>query len=162
VLVLGFSAGAIGAPTVAARLGEQVKGVVLVGGGVDISRIAQTSALSDFGLGVTFNGQRVSGDKLDRLSSAYLKAATLDSFHTCSALRHTPALMLQALADDIVPVRTGQTLYERMGKPERWIFDGGHEMLFLQLGWFDTKIADWVDGHVATHTAVPARTVTAR
>ena len=161
VLVVGFSAGAIGAPTVAARLGEQVKGIVLVGGGVDVSRIAQTSALSDFGLGVSYNGQRVTGEKLDRLSTAYLKAATLDSFHTASTLRHTPALMLQALADDIVPVQTGQTLYERMGKPERWLFDGGHEMLFLQLGWFDTKIADWVDGHVGTQ-AMPARTVTAR
>ena len=162
VLVVGFSAGAIGAPTVAARLGEQVKGIVLVGGGVDVSRIAQTSALSDFGLGVSYNGQRVTGEKLDRLSTAYLKAATLDSFHTASTLRHTPALMLQAIADDIVPVQTGQTLYERMGKPERWLFDGGHEMLFLQLGWFDTKIADWVDGHVGTQATVPPRTVTSR
>ncbi len=161
VLVVGFSAGAIGAPTVAARLGEQVKGVVLVGGGVDVSRIAQTSALSDFGLGVSYNGQRVTGDKLNRLSTAYLKAATLDSFHTAPTLRHTPALMLQALADDIVPVQTGQTLYERMGKPERWLFDGGHEMLFLQLGWFDTKIADWVDGHVGTQ-AMPAQMLTGR
>jgi fermentation-respiration switch protein FrsA (DUF1100 family) len=163
IVVLGFSAGAIGAPTVAARLGEQVKGVVLVGGGVDVARIAQTSTLSDFGLGVTFNGERVSGEKLDRLSDAYLKAATLDSFHTASSLRHTPALMLQAVADDIVPVQTGQELYERMGKPERWLFGGGHELLFLQLGWFDTKIADWVDGHVqATATTTTARAVTAR
>lgn len=162
VLVVGFSAGAIGAPTVAARFGEQVKGIVLVGGGVDVSRIAQTSALSDFGLGVSFNGERVTGDKLDRLSTAYLKTATLDSFHTASTLRHTPALMLQALADDIVPVQTGQTMYERMGKPERWLFDGGHEMLFLQLSWFDTQIADWVDGHVPASIAAPARTVTSR
>ncbi len=163
VLVLGFSAGAIGAPTVAARLGEQVKGIVLVGGGVDIARIAQTSSLSDFGLGVSFNGERLKGDHLDRLSAAYLKTATLDSFHTASTLRHTPALMLQAADDDIVPVQTGQTLYELMGRPERWVLDGGHVALFLQLGWFDTQIADWVDGHVpAAGAGASGRTVTSR
>ena len=161
VVVLGFSAGAIGAPTVAARLGDQVKGVVLIGGGVNIARIAQTSALSDFGLGVSFNGQKVKGDNLERLSDAYLKAATLDSYHTAECLRHTPALMLQAAEDDIVPVQTGRTLYEQMGRPERWVFAGGHELMFLQLGWFDSQIADWVDGHVPAEAA-PPRTITAR
>ncbi len=163
VLVLGFSAGAIGAPTVAARLGEQVKGVVLVGGGVNIARIAQTSSLSDFGLGVSYNGDRLQGANLERLSDAYLKSATLDSFHTAPSLAHTPALMLQAADDDIVPAQTGQTLYELMGRPERWVFDGGHVALFLQLGWFDTQIADWVDGHVPkTGVTPPTHAVTSR
>jgi predicted esterase len=154
VVVVGFSAGAIGAPTVAARLEEQfdgkggLGGVVLVGGGVNIARIAQTSTLSDFGFGVTFQGQKLAGERLEKFSSAYLKAATLDSYHTATALRRTPALMLQADADDIVPVETGHTLYEQMGRPERWTFSGGHELLFLELGFFDTKIADWVDVHV--------------
>jgi fermentation-respiration switch protein FrsA (DUF1100 family) len=166
VLVLGFSAGAIGAPTVAARLGDQVKGVVLVGGGVNILRIAQTSSLSDFGLGVTFKGEKITGDRLDRLSDAYLRAATLDSFHTAEMLRRTPALMLQAADDDIVPVETGRTLYAQLGKPERWVFEGGHELLFLQLGWFDTKIADWVEENVPTTAAAvappaPSRAVSA-
>ncbi len=168
VVVVGFSAGAIGAPTVAARLEEQlgerggVGGVVLVGGGVNIARIAQTSSLSDFGFGVTFQGKKLTGEKLERFSDSYLKAATLDSYHTAAALRRMPALMLQADADDIVPVETGRTLYEQLGKPERWTFSGGHELLFLELGFFDTKIADWIDGHVPATVAAPARAVTAK
>ncbi len=157
VVVVGFSAGAIGAPTVAARLAEQcgggggvggVAGVVLVGGGVNIARIAQTSSLSDFGFGVTFQGKKLTGEKLDRFSDAYLEAATLDSYHTAAALRRTPALILQADADDIVPVEAGHALYEQLGCPERWVFGGGHELLFLELGFFDNQIADWIDGHV--------------
>jgi pimeloyl-ACP methyl ester carboxylesterase len=159
VVVAGFSAGAIGAPTVAARLGEQVRGVVLVGGGVNIARIAQTSTLSDFGLGVTYQGQKLTGEHLDRLSDAYLRAATLDSYHTATSLRRTPALMLQAADDDIVPVEAGHTLYEQMGRPERWVFGGGHELLFLELGFFDTKIADWIDGHVRDLPS-PTRAIT--
>jgi alpha-beta hydrolase superfamily lysophospholipase len=162
VVVAGFSAGAIGAPTVAARLGKQVRGVVLVGGGVNIARIAQTSTLSDFGLGVTYHGHRLSGDKLERFSEAYLRSATLDSYHTATALRRTPTLMLQAADDDIVPVDSGCALYEQLGHPERWVFGGGHELLFLELGFFDTKIADWIDGHVPSRAAEPARVITAR
>lgn len=163
VVVVGFSAGAIGAPTVAARLGERVRGVVLVGGGVNVLRIAQTSALSDFGLGVMYNGQRVRGEHLERLCQAYLGTATLDSFHTSSMLKHVPALMLHAAEDDIVPAETGRTLYEHLGKPECWVFDCGHEMLFLGLGWFDAKIADWVDRHVPPESFVrPSRAVTVR
>src|SRR5262249_34149598 len=139
---------------------DQLGGIVLVGGGTDILRIAQTSSLSDFGLGVKYNGQRVRGDKLDRLCNAYLSTATLDSYHTAATLSRVPALMLQADADEIVPVETGHTLYERLGKPERWVFGGSHEMLFLELGWFDTQIADWIDTHVPATIAAP-HTVTA-
>jgi hypothetical protein len=69
--------------------------------------------------------------------------------------------MLQADADDIVPVETGHTLYEQLGRPERWTFRGGHEMLFLELGFFGGKIADWIDGHVKA-TLPPTRALTAR
>jgi pimeloyl-ACP methyl ester carboxylesterase len=144
VVVCGFSAGAIGAPAVAARLGDQVRGVVLVGGGVNILKIAQTSALSDFGLGVKFQGTRVKGRQLDVLSDAYLKASQLDGANTARLLRRTPALVLHATKDDIVPSGSGQELYEALGRPERWTFDLGHEMLFLTLGAYDSRLARWV------------------
>jgi predicted esterase len=144
VVVVGFSAGAIGAPTVAARLGDQVKAIVLAGGGVNILKIAQTSALSDFGLGVKYRGHAVNGHELDVLSDAYLKASRLDGAHTAALLKHTPALVLHAAKDDIVPAPSGDELYELLGRPERWVYNMGHEMLFLTLGAYDAKIARWV------------------
>src|SRR5690606_23625006 len=50
VAVIGFSAGALAAPTAAARLGERVSGVVLIGGGADIFRISQRNSLTRGGI----------------------------------------------------------------------------------------------------------------
>lgn len=145
VVVIGFSAGAIGAPTVAARLGDQVAALVLVGGGVNIAQITSTSELSNFGLGVRFRGQPLRGEMLDVFSESYLAASKLDGHHTAELLRGTPALMLHAEDDTIVPAPQGETLHERLGRPERWTFGGGHELLFLQLGAFSGAIADWIE-----------------
>ncbi len=157
VVVLGFSAGAIGAPTVAARLGEQVRSIVLVGGGANIVRIASTSELSNFGLGVRSQGQPVRGEMLDALSDSYIAASKLDAFHTAPLLKGVPALILHAEDDDIVPADTGETLYRQLGRPERWLFRGGHELLFVQLGAFSGRIADWIDREVALHSRESSR-----
>lgn len=145
VVVIGFSAGAIGAPTVAARLGDQVASIVLVGGGVDIASITSTSTLSDFGLGVRFKGQRLGRGELDVLSESYLAESKLDGYHTAPLLRSTPALVLHAEEDAIVPAELGEALHRQLGRPERWLFGGGHELLFLQLGAFSGAIADWIE-----------------
>lgn len=152
VVVLGFSAGAIGAPTVAARLGSQVQAIVLVGGGVNISRIANTSELSDFGLGVRLRGQPLRGEALDTLSSSYLQQSKLDGFHTAPLLKGVPALVLHAEDDTIVPAPLGELLYQRLGHPERWTFGGGHELLFLQLGAFSGPITNWIDRTLSDNT----------
>lgn len=143
VVVVGFSAGALGAPTVAARLGEKVKAAVLVGGGVDMLRISQTSALSDFGLVIRSHGDKLTPAQIDRVSAAYLHASKLDPYHSAPLLADKPVLMLHASQDDIVP--TGDALHERLGRPERWVFDIGHELLFWRLSAYDTDIAAWID-----------------
>lgn len=152
VIVVGYSAGAIGAPTVAARLRNRVHALVLVGGGVDVLRIASTSSLSNFGLGVKFNGEPVRGESLEILSRAYLNASRMDSYHTAQHLRSIPTLMLHAADDDIVPAGTGQLLYERLGRPERWVLNMGHELLFLAMSAYSSSINDWLDRSLATQS----------
>lgn len=149
VVIMGFSAGAIGAPTVALRLGEQVKAAVLVGGGVNIMDIASTSELSNFGLGITFRGGPLGPEQRAIASRAYLDESRLDSYHTAATLRTLPVLVLHAAEDEIVPSRTGDMLHQRLGQPERWVFPVGHEMLFFQLGAFASPINDWLEAALA-------------
>jgi pimeloyl-ACP methyl ester carboxylesterase len=48
--IVGMSAGALAAPGVAARLGERVSAVVMVGGGADLFQISRTSDLKKTGI----------------------------------------------------------------------------------------------------------------
>ena len=77
---------------------------------------------------------------------------------TVAVLAPRLAELGETAEDDIVPVETGLELYERLGRPERWVFNCGHEMLFLELGAFDTRIADWIDAHVPKASPSPAIT----
>src|SRR5690606_2543041 len=124
----GCSAGAICGPTIAARLGDRVQAVVLIGGGADILRISQTNGVTNAGLAFGaldpieggYQPRKLTRGELDQLSDAYLEMSQLDPYHTAPALRATPTLMLHAALDKIVPARCGRLLYERLGKPERW------------------------------------------
>lgn len=159
VAVVGFSAGAIGSPTTVARLGDRVKAAVLVGGGVDVMRISQTSVLSDFGLSIEINGKAPDDEQIERLSRAYLAASKLDPYHTAPAMRGMPVLMLHAADDRIVPANTGKRLYELTGRPERWTFQLGHELLFWRLSAYDSEIADWVDRNALPRTEPGVATI---
>jgi hypothetical protein len=39
----------------------------------------------------------------------------------------------------------GDLLWERAGRPERWIFSGGHLGLFMTFRWHVSDIAQWID-----------------
>lgn len=153
VCVAGFSAGAICGPTIAAGLGERVRAVALVGGGVDILRISQTNGLTNAGVGFGaldpvedgFQPRELRREELDELSSKYLEASTLDPYHTAPALAGTPTLMLHAALDQVVPASAGRILYERLGRPERWTFWLGHSLLFWRLPAYAESIASWLD-----------------
>jgi pimeloyl-ACP methyl ester carboxylesterase len=156
VLVVGFSGGALAAPAVAARLGEsgsgdgsgRVAGAVLVGGGAGIGRILQTSTLTQSGLAVRRGGKRIAGDDLERLNRAYLHATALDPVKTAPRLAGVPVLMLHAERDDIVPAAAGDELHRLLDRPERWVFDTGHELLFWRLSAYAGDIARWVSHNV--------------
>lgn len=159
--VVGFSAGGISAPTVAAGLGDRVQAVVLIGGGADILRISQTNGVTNAGLAFGaldpieggYQPRKLTRGELDQLSEAYLEMSQLDPYHTALALRATPTLMLHAAWDRIVPARCGRLLYERLGKPERWTFWLGHSLLFWRLPAYANSIASWVDEATANQPA---------
>jgi fermentation-respiration switch protein FrsA (DUF1100 family) len=143
--IVGFSAGALGVPTVAARMPARFDAAVMVCAGADLLSIAQRNPMARIGLSVTMAGRDPPPPALERLSAGYLAASSLDPYATATALTCTPVLMIHGARDREVPADLGDLLYGRLGRPERWVFDGGHAWVFLQLPRIKGEIARWVE-----------------
>lgn len=149
LMMLGCSAGALMMPTVAARLGDRVDGVVLVGGGANLLKISQESDLTDGGLRIQWPDESDRPAWRKQLLSEYLEHSRLDPYHTAPVLRGKPVLAVLADMDSTVPASCGRLLWERLGKPERYTHPLGHAFLFLTLSGQATRIADWFDAHAS-------------
>jgi len=166
-LAFGMSGGAMVLPTVVALNPDAYVGAVMVAGGCDLLTTSVLSNYSTFidALSVEdISGKPLGGPRLRALSEAYLKVAPLDPYYTVRALASKPILMVHAAHDLAVPACQGDLLWERAGKPERWVYDVGHEILFFQMSSTIDKISDWVEAkfpapqsvHQADSTAQPA------
>lgn len=148
LVLMGYSAGALAAPTVAALLPDRFEAAVLVGGGADLLDISQRSALTDGGLKLNWiNGTPSEADRR-RLGELYLQNCPLDPYWTAQSLRGKPVLLLHAVLDRIVPASNGDLLYQQLGRPERVNFLLGHELLFFRLSAHSRMMADWVEDAV--------------
>lgn len=151
LIVVGFSMGAIQAPTVAARM-PRVDGAVLIGGGANLLGIIAADGVPGIAWSLIRDERGVqrtlSPQLADELSDEYLRHATLDPYNTAPLLKDKPVLMLHGRFDRRVPARFGDLLWERLGKPERWVGNYGHDLLFYFLDDHAAQIADWVDHHV--------------
>lgn len=144
VVVIGFSAGALTAPTVSAALGADA--VVVVGGAANIVGITRKSAYSKGGVVVVCDGAVPREALMKKLERAYLERTRLDAYVTAPLLRGVPVLVVDAGLDTWVPAEYGAVLYERLGRPDRLHMAlGGHGMLFYFLPRRGPWIADWVN-----------------
>ncbi len=148
---VGFSAGAFTMPTVIARDPSRYAGCVMIGGGAHawlISAHSNYRGMID-ALSLAWRGapdEATLARAGDALASAYLERCALDPFHTATGLRGSRVLIIQARYDKAVPASLGDVLWERGGRPERWIKDAGHELLFLNLYKDHDAILGWLDG----------------
>jgi alpha-beta hydrolase superfamily lysophospholipase len=147
---LGMSGGAMVMPTIIAREPDAYSAVVLIAGGADFLRIVLSSNYSPQvgAVRVRWMGDPPTEADGARLDSLYLSRAPLDSYHTAARVKRKPILMLHGSADRAVPADTGDVLWERLGRPERWVEPVGHEMLFMGLPSRMGAIADWLDHQV--------------
>lgn len=150
LVVLGFSAGALTTPTVVARIQDRVTAAVLIGGGANLFMLSQRSDLTDGGIRVSWPGELGTAADRERLSDAYLRASRLDPYHTARTMVDKPVLLVQAALDSTVQASGGDLLWERLEQPDRWVFSGGHRLLFWRLGDQAVPIADWIDQAIAT------------
>jgi predicted esterase len=145
LVIVGFSAGAIATPTVAARLGERVDAAVLIGGGANALDIALRSELVKRSVPVERGGVSIAREELLMLRGPYLAASRLDPYHAAPLMRHAQLLMLHGLHDTWVPASSGELLYERLDRPQRLVMSGGHEFLFYFLPDKAEFIAVWLE-----------------
>ncbi len=150
-VLIGMSGGAIMLPTVYAYAPDLYDASVLIAGGANNLRIAIESNYKSWIDAITFDFDpdpstrgSIAGQHLENFSANYLKESKLDAYHTATEMQDTPVLMLHASNDKAVPAYTGQLLYHQLGKPERWSYPVGHELIFIGLPTQITRIDRWI------------------
>ncbi|MBY0311223.1 MAG: prolyl oligopeptidase family serine peptidase [Phycisphaerales bacterium] len=149
LVMVGCSAGALGAPAVVARLRDKFDAAILVGGGANLLQISQTSDLTDAGIKLAWKDNQPRSDWRNQLFASYLEHAQLDPYRTAPHLRDMPVLVVHAEFDLTVPAKNGWLLWDRLGRPDRITHFGEHRTMFFGLGTQSPRIADWLDGVMA-------------
>ncbi|MBO6740812.1 MAG: alpha/beta hydrolase [Phycisphaerales bacterium] len=157
IVLLGMSGGAMALPSVYAYAPEHYDAAVLIAGGANFLKIMIESnykswidaILVDFDPSSDQLGKPEPG-VVDTLTSLYLEHAKLDAYHSAPGMRDFPVLVLHATSDKAVPASTGDLLYERLGKPERWTYPFGHEIIFASLPTQIPKIEAWVHEQIGS------------
>lgn len=154
LVLIGFSAGGLAAPTSAARVLDHLDAVVIIGGGADCFTASQRSTFSTGGLTIRPTAADPTSritlprDRVASMSRLYLDHARLDPYYTAPLLSNIPVLVVHADSDTWVPAECGELLWERLGKPDRLRISAGHELLFYLLPNKAGFIADWVERNV--------------
>ena len=72
--------------------------------------------------------------------------------------------MVHGETDRAVPASCGEELWRLMGRPERWLINGGHEWVFLSMPYHLNKMIEWMDANIPapkssfpTNAAIPAK-----
>lgn len=145
LVMFGCSAGSLASPAVIARMPDKFSAAVLVGSGANLLKLSQMSDLTDGGIRLMWADGVGNASERARLYDTYLMDSHLDPYQTARTMTDKPVLMVQAALDSTVSASLGDLLWERLERPERWVFTGGHRLLFWRLGDQAKAIADWID-----------------
>jgi pimeloyl-ACP methyl ester carboxylesterase len=129
VAIIGFSAGSLVVPTVAARLGDDVEAAVLIAGGANLLEIAMDSALSDGGIRIKWGQGRGGPEDKQRLLDAYLEHSKLDLHNTAPTPANKPVLQYWGSGTRVPGA--SRSLYEQLNHPDKVTFLGGHAVVLL-------------------------------
>ncbi len=156
VVLLGMSGGAMVLPTVYAYAPDNYDAAVLIAGGADFLTISATSNYAEWIDAIALDWApddpnstgKPDPATLETLSDAYLAASRLDAMHT-APLMTVPRLVLHSSKDRAVPSQTGDALWQRLGRPERWTYSVGHELIFIMLPTQADRLQKWIDAAIA-------------
>ena len=163
VIYVGMSGGAIVGPAVLSHDPGRYDAAVLIAGGVDFFSISATSNYAEWIDAVTIDWApedaeslgKPTPERLSTISESYLAASRLDAMHLAPDVT-VPTLVLHATNDRAVPSRFGETLWNRLGQPERWVFSMGHELIFVMLPTQAERMDAWMKRAVAGGAKDPA------
>lgn len=154
VVLMGFSAGALAAPTAAARLHEAFPDrpvlLVLVGGGGDLFAISQQSEVSTGGINLKpADGPPPTDEQIAHLHDRYTSESRLDPLAVAESLRDIPVLHVYATRDTAVPTPAAEAFNAAHGSVDRITHAGNHGTLFYFLPGQAGKIRSWLRAHGA-------------
>lgn len=150
IVVLGYSAGALVSPAVAARLqlafpNRPIR-LILIGGGGDL---LSTVVESSFGSGLLRlkpkNGPEPTSDQIDELKESYLANSRLDPLVLAPAIRDVPTLHLYASKDTMVPTAVAKMFNAAHGHVDELRHWGNHGTLFYFASGEAGKIRSWLN-----------------
>lgn len=151
VVLLGMSGGAMILPSVYSFDPSLYSAGVLIAGGGNFLEINVRSNYAKWIDALDIDAdpsdaeiQRPEKAELRELATLYLAMSKLDSLHTAESMHGVPMLMLHGSNDKAVPASTGDALYEALGRPERWVYPIGHELIFAALPLQTPKIERWI------------------
>ncbi|RNC81284.1 MAG: alpha/beta hydrolase [Phycisphaera sp.] len=150
-IIIGMSGTAIALPTIIAYEPETYNAAVVIGGGANSYRIAIESSYRDWIDSIQIYSDVGPPDTshyprwLFTYEETYFSHSRLDGVHTAQFMTHIPTLMIHGSSDTAVPASSGDLLWEKLGKPERWVMPVGHELLFAAIPLRMVAILDWLE-----------------
>ena len=123
VLLIGESMGAIAGVGVAATGAVPYDAALFIAGGGGFLEVAEATSLR----GLLFGGVPLEDDEF---AHAFREACALDPLRAAEELRGGPVVVVTAANDGIVPTVTQEALWNALGCPPRFVWDGGHLDLF--------------------------------
>ena len=150
-VAVGMSGGGMILPTVVAREPEKYAASVIIAGGSNFFAMTDETnyKLMIGAVDYKWVPQPPTQEQRDQLYGMYLERAEMDSYHTARFIAGKPVLMIHGAFDGAVPSRLGDLLWEQLGKPERWVQQGGHEEVFMELPKRMDEIMAWIEKAVS-------------
>jgi len=146
-VIIGMSGTGIALPTVVAYDPSAYDAAVIIAGGANSFSIARRSSYRDWidSVNIEFTPRAPANAELAKIDAQYLDVSTLDSAHTASAMAGIPTLMVHGSTDTAVPSDTGDLLWEKLGRGERWVLPVGHELVFAAMPLRMVAMLDWLE-----------------
>lgn len=152
IVVFGFSAGALVAPAVVARLHEaypdRAIALIMLGGGGDVLSASLQSVFEEAKINFTpRDGPKPTQSQLDELVTHYRAASKLDPLTLAPVIRDLPTLHLYAARDTVVPTSSARAFNEAHGHVDRLVHPLNHETLFYFAAGEAGRIKSWLREH---------------
>lgn len=145
--VIGMSGTGMMLPAVLARNEGDFAAAIIIASGANAFKILRETSYADLldSVRVDWRPSLPTHARLAELDAIYLEHASLDAFSLAPMIADVPMLLIHGSSDKAVPAATGDLLWERLGRPERWTTPVGHELLFVRTLLQLQKIVDWLD-----------------
>ncbi|MEO0629995.1 MAG: prolyl oligopeptidase family serine peptidase, partial [Planctomycetota bacterium] len=147
IVVIGMSGTGMMLPAVLVGNPDVFDAAVVIGSGANAFRILRETSYVDMldAVRVSWEPRKPSSTELDALDELYLGYASLDAARLAPTIKDTPMLLIHGSSDRAVPAETGDLLWEKLERPERWTTPVGHELLFVRTLLRVPRLVDWLN-----------------